>query len=268
MPKPQALVAPTTTKLKNVGMSDHINQYNMLGQQQNASQYSSSDAKLNAAQRTAQNEQVLNAQSRIGQDLARQNQGIDQANASLFSQDANTRASVAAQNAAQDHQYRTQQNLYKQGLIRSNGASIDQYLSEEQHKRDQKQNQLDALSAQDYQTALNKAYGDKLEAHDLKYKGGKTDAEWTQEMINDPIRAARYKREREALIAERAKDWRDYQKKSLTGVYQKGGSLEEKKELIAYKEEMKRIADADKAFNKQVLEKMKNHQKILSLLSK
>ena len=97
---------------------------------------------------------------------------------------------------------------------------------------------------QDYQTNLNKDYTDKLEAHDLKYKGSKTDAEWIKELTNNPVMAARYKKEREAILAKRTQELRDYQRGILNRSYQKGGSIEDKKELLRYKEEMKQIGRA------------------------
>ena len=268
--KPQAIVAPTTTKLKTTGMTDAMNRYNRIGQNQNASQYSSSDAKLNSAQRIAKNEQVLDAYGQIGSELSRQNQAVDAENASLFSQDAANRANISAQNAMQDHQYQTMQNQYTQGLIRSNGQSIDNLLSEKQHKQEAASEKLMALDLQSEQDRLNKIYEPKLNEVQNKYTSEATaKGMGLQEyLIANPLVKAQYEKEMNVHRDARKEQLNDFYRKMYTNKYASGGSLEEKKELIRYKEEMKRVADKDKAFNKMMLDKMNSHQKMLSLLLK
>lgn len=271
LPRPTNMIAPTTTKLKNVGMGSAMSQYNQIGAQENSMKPMYSDAKLNAAMKLATSANASQMKNQIGQQLQAQNQQVDSTNAQLYSQDAATRAQTAAQNAAQQRQYDTTINQYEQGLIRSEGQSRDNLLSEWQHKREGFKDKIMNLDLQDEQTSLRKNYQTALEDLKNQYTAKTNGLDLNTYFEKNPKEKALYDQSVESARNTYNKDWSQAQRRIYTGgskAFKSGGSIEEKKELEYQKAEIKRIAQKDKAFNKMILDKMKSHEKMLSLLMK
>lgn len=257
LPRPVNMIAPTTTKLNNVGLSSAMNQYNQLNAQENSMQPMYSDAKLNAAMRLSAGANANQMRNQIGQQIQAQNQQIDAQNAQLYSQDAANRAQVAAQNAAQQRQHDVMMNQYEQGLIRSKGQSRENLLSEWQYKRTQNEARNKQIEDQLNMMTAESEFSPQIKALNSKYPNRST----------DPAQATAYQEELNN-IKKNARISYLQSKKTPMMLMKNGGSLSDKKELAAYNAEIKRIAASDKSFNKMIADKLKSHEKILSLLMK
>lgn len=275
MPRPTPAIAPTTTKLKNVGISSAMDQYGQIAAQENSIQPMYSDAKLNAAIRLATNSNANQVRNQIGQQIQAQNQQIDATNAQLYSQDAASRAQIAKANADELRQHNMMMNQYEQGLIRSEGQSRDNLLSEWKYKQDAQKDHMRTLELEDAYSNLKKTYDSDADAIDAIYTNKATAADsssLSDYFTKNPAEKAKYQKEIQAKRDLFNKNWRTEQKRIYrnyqTGLFKSGGTIEEKMALERQKAELKRVLERDKAFNKLMIEKMKAHEKVLSSLMK
>ena len=258
MKQPTGMVAPVSTKLQNVGMSSAMGQLNQIDQQVASQRPMSSDAKLNAVMQMGANKRADEMRNQIWQGLNQQNQQINSQNAGLSTQDAVTAAETAAKNAAMQKQHDDFISKNKMALISSEGQSRDNLLSEWQKRREDAKTKSDSIKDQEFLNAMNDKYAPKIEALKTQFPNYAT------------TQSAEYTKAANAIAREKQKEMLEYQKTNYgkTPLFGSGGSLEDKKALEAYKAELKAKADSDKDFNKMIIEKMKSHEKMLSLLLK
>lgn len=258
MKQPTGMVAPVSTKLQNVGMSSAMGQLNQIDQQVASQRPMSSDAKLNAVMQMGANKRADDMRNQVWQGLNQQNHQINNQNAQLSTQDAVMAAETAAKNAAMQKQHDDFISKNKMALISSEGQSRDNLLSEWQKRREDAKTKSDSIKDQEFLNTINDKYTTKIEALKTQFPNYAT------------TQSAEYTKAANAIAREKQKEMLEYQKTNYgkTPLFGSGGSLEDKKALEAYKAELKAKVDSDKDFNKMIIEKMKSHEKMLSLLLK